>query len=260
MTDGDETIRTNPAHLQEGFACRLDWGRDGARRAADAGDILIVVDVLSFSTAAATGVHHGAAIHPCADGENAVELASLLRAEPAVGRADVPERGRFSLSPLSWLGAAEGTRAVLASPNGATCSRYAASVPALFVGALVNAGAVARAATEEASGSRAITVLACGERWPAAGEDGMLRFAIEDYLAAGAIIAGIDRPRSPEAETCAAAFGAVRNDLQRIIRECGSGRELAARGFGADVEHAVRLNLYNTAAVVREGWIVAQRM
>ncbi|MBS1913289.1 MAG: 2-phosphosulfolactate phosphatase [Bacteroidetes bacterium] len=260
MQSNNHPAQANPAHLQEGFPCRLDWGRDGARRAAAAGDILIVVDVLSFSTAVATGVHHGAAIHPCADGESAGELASMLRAEPAVHRADVPERGRFSLSPLSWLGALEGVRAVLASPNGATCSRYAASVPALFVGGLVNAGAVARAATDAANGHGTITVLACGERWPAAGEDGTLRFAIEDYLAAGAIIAAIDCSRSPEAETCAAAFGATRNDLPRIIRECGSGRELAARGFGADVEHASRLNLYNTAAVMRDGWIVAQRM
>jgi hypothetical protein len=39
---------------------RLAWGQRGGQEAAERGDILVVVDTLRFSTAAATAVHHGA--------------------------------------------------------------------------------------------------------------------------------------------------------------------------------------------------------
>ncbi len=59
----------------------------------------------------------------------------------------------------------------------------------LFVGALVNAAAVGRAVSSIlARTEAAVTVVACGERWPAPTDDGELRVAIEDYLGAGAIL------------------------------------------------------------------------
>jgi hypothetical protein len=42
---------------------QLAWGQRGAQAAADREDILVVVDTLRFSTAAATAVHHGAVIY-----------------------------------------------------------------------------------------------------------------------------------------------------------------------------------------------------
>src|SRR5207302_2020235 len=99
---------------------------------------------------------------------------------------------RFSLSPLSYLDAQSGTRVVLASPNGATCSRYAAEVGFLFVGTLLNAKAVAGAVSHLlAVTDLCVTLLACGERWKTPSEDGELRMAIEDSLGAGAILSYI---------------------------------------------------------------------
>ena len=158
--------------------CRHEWGRDGARRAAARGDILVVVDILSFSTTVVTAVEHGIHIYPCGHGEEE-DRAAAPGAVRAVHRRDVPERGRFSLSPLSFLGAEPGTRVLLASPNGATCSRHAHDLPHLLVGALVNAAAVARRANSLlATTELGITVLSCGERWDEPGEDGALRFAL----------------------------------------------------------------------------------
>lgn len=45
---------------QAGYHCRLEWGRRGAQAAADRGDLLIVADVLSFSTVAVTAIAQGA--------------------------------------------------------------------------------------------------------------------------------------------------------------------------------------------------------
>ena len=117
------------------YYCKLDWGQRGVLRAAQRGDVLVIVDTLSFSTAVAMAVHHGGLVYPCPEGEDPVKLAKRIGGEAAVGRADVPRKGHFSLSPLSYAGLEPGTRIVLSSPNGATCSHCSRQVPHLFVGA-----------------------------------------------------------------------------------------------------------------------------
>jgi 2-phosphosulfolactate phosphatase len=127
---------------QSGHRVRLEWGRAGTRRAAERGDVIVVVDVVRFTSTVATALHRGVSVYPCAMEENAEEYARKVGAELGSGT------GRFSLSPLSFIGAEVGTRVVLRSPNGATCARYGARVPHLFAGALVNAKAVGRVVAE----------------------------------------------------------------------------------------------------------------
>lgn len=247
-----------------GYRCRLEWGRRGARRAAERGDTLVVVDVLCFSTAVAAAISRGATIYPCAKQDEAGALAARVGAEVAVHRRDVPRYGRFSLSPLTFEAAEAGARIVLASPNGATCSRYGQSVPHLFVGALVNARAVAAAVTQVLDGDprHCVSVLACGERWQEASEDGDLRFAVEDYLGAGAILSHLPGrvSRSPEALVCEAAFGGAAAQLAAVLAGCGSGRELQARDYGRDVEFAARLNVYDAVPVLVNGEKIVREM
>lgn len=84
-----------------------------------------------------------------------------------------------------------------------------------------------------------IAVIPAGERW---GHVGALRPAIEDYLGAGAIAARIDTLTgggSPEARMAIVALDALADRVPKVITECVSGRELAALGFGRDVELAV---------------------
>jgi 2-phosphosulfolactate phosphatase len=245
---------------QDGYRCRLEWGHRGARVAAERGDVLVVIDVLRFSTATVTAVQHGGIIYPCAWSDDPEAFAARIGAEAAVRRRADPGQRRFSLSPLTFLTIEPGTRVVLASPNGATCSRYGRTVPHLLVGALVNARAVAEAVTDIlASSDLNVTVLACGERWKEPNEDGELRFAIEDYLGAGAILSGMPATlsRSPEAQICQGAFLAARDDLQQILRESGSGRELRAMGHAEDVEHAARLDVYDAVPVMQGDMLTA---
>ena len=129
------------------------------------------------------------------------------------------------------------------------------------MGALVNAWAVAEAvASILASTELNATVLACGERWKEPDEDGELRFAIEDYLGAGAILSALPTSlsRSPEALICQGAFLTVRDDLTRVLWESGSGRELRAMGYPDDVEHCSRLDVYD-AVPVMQGEMLAAR-
>ncbi|MGE0713649.1 MAG: 2-phosphosulfolactate phosphatase [Planctomycetota bacterium] len=240
-------------HLQGEATVRLRWGRRGAREAAAAGDVLVVVDVLSFSTACALATARGVLVHPCPPGDGA-SLAARLGARLAGRR----EAGGPSLSPASLAGLAAGTRLVLPSPNGALCSTLGARCPAVLLGALVCARATARAAARAcAETGRALSVLACGERWSAADpDDGALRVALEDQLGAGAVIAALqatgpspswDARPSAEAIHTALAFEAARPRLAELLADCGSGRELRARGFPQDVAAAAELDAVEVA-------------
>jgi 2-phosphosulfolactate phosphatase len=237
---------------QSPYRCRLDWGRHGARAAAERQDILVIVDTLSFSTAVVTAVQRGGLVYPCAQAEQPGALAQRIGGEVAVRRKDVPAKGRFSLSPLTYLHLAPGTRIVLASPNGATCSRYARAVPFLFVGALVNAEAVATVVSHLLDTTdRCVTIIACGERWQPPSADGALRVALEDYLGVGAILASLRYEQSPEARVCSSAFTHSRHDIAALLWECGSGRELRRMGFPEDVRYAAQLNSSDAVPVMR---------
>jgi 2-phosphosulfolactate phosphatase len=120
------------------------------------------------------------------------------------------------------------------------------------VGTLVNAQAVAGVVSQLLTTSLLnVTVLACGERWRTPAEEGVLRFALEDYLGAGAILSALPFPQTIEAQACVTTFRAMQDQLEAVLWECESGHELRAIGLGEDVRHAARLNVYDTAPVLR---------
>ncbi len=232
---------------QHGFGVRLEWGRAGARLLVPGAAVVVVVDVLSFSTAVSIAVEHGAAVYPhrvrdATAGERARDVGALL-ANP---RRDGPGP---SLSPASLTALRAGDRLVLPSPNGAACSLLAAEAGATVVaGCLRNASAVARYAR---SLGGPIAVVAAGELWP----DGGLRPGIEDLLGAGAVVAaleadGADLRPSPEARLAAGAFAALRPGLAGTLAECASGRELIDRGFARDVELASEVDATSAVPVL----------
>lgn len=95
--------------------------------------------------------------------------------------------------------------------------------------ALADADEFARwclAKQEELGGRFRIAVVAAGATQP----DGSLRFAVEDLLAAGAVIdaiaeLGIDH-QSPEAAAAAAAYTGLRNATRHLVNASVSAREL----------------------------------
>jgi 2-phosphosulfolactate phosphatase len=198
---------------QAGFDPRLEWAAEGAVLLARACPVLVVVDVLRFTTAVEVAVARGARVVP--------------RRWPG-GEASGPS----SLSPVSLLGIPPGSRLELASPNGATVSLDAADAGAVVLaGCLRNASAVAAAARRLGG---PVGVVAAGERWP----DGSLRPAVEDLVGAGAILHALGGRPSPEARAAVAAFLDAAADLPATLAGCASGRELAARGHAADLRLA----------------------
>ena len=242
------------------YRCRIDWGRRGARRAAARGDIMVIVDVLSFSSMVATALHNNISIYPCTMKDDTVELARRIGGEAAVGRKDVPQKGRFSLSPLTYSPGAAGSKVIVASPNGATCCRFADQASYLFCGGLLNARSVAEEISRILTDSDlAVTIIACGEREKEPGEDGPIRFAVEDYLGAGAILSEIEFEKSPDAMVCEAAFLNSRDNLSEIIRTCPSGVELRDCGFGEDVSYCANLNIFDIVPVLENGFFVNRK-
>lgn len=228
---------------QAGFDIRCEWGPAGVARLAPISDVVIIVDVLSFSTCVDIAVARGAVIFPYAHkDETAVAFAASVHAELVNEQRGATS---YSLSPQSLRTIPAGTRLVLPSPNGATLSLATGPTPTL-TGCLRNARAVASAALRL---GRKIAVIPAGERW----SDGSLRPAIEDWLAAGAIIGHLPGTLSPEARLAVAGFQAVQGDVGRLVHQCGSGQELIARGFAKDVQLAAALNVSRCAPQLIEG-------
>ena len=198
---------------QPGFDPRLAWASEGGILLASACPVLVVVDILRFTTAVEVAVTHRARVIP----------------ERWVGREVA---GLSSLSPMSLLGIPAGTRVTLASPNGATVSLELAGAGAVVLaGCLRNASAVAAAARDLGG---PVGVVAAGERRL----DGSLRPAVEDLVGAGAILHALGGRPSPEARAAIAAFLDAAPDLASVLAACISGRELAARGLAGDLRLA----------------------
>jgi 2-phosphosulfolactate phosphatase len=235
---------------QAGFDVRFDWGLAGARVLASVSDVLVVVDVLSFSTAVEVALARGATVIPTDwSDQRAAALAAERGAIVARGRSQTTSATPYSLSPASLADLAAGACLVLPSPNGAAIIRAAAELgQTVLTGGLRNAGAVATAA--DALGGT-ISVIAAGERWP----DGSLRPALEDLLCAGAILGRLDgRKCSPEAQAAADAARFLDPTIQ--LHQCASGRELIAAGCEQDVQIAAELDVSQVVPLLRDGTLI----
>jgi len=235
---------------QAGFRVRFGWGPNDTALLAPRSDLVVVVDVLRFTTAVTVGVERGALVYPYRwHDDTARDFAAAVGAVLG-GGAD--EAGR-SLSPVSLQKMDAGERLVLPSPNGATLTLTAAEhCPQVVAGSLRNASAVAE---RSAAIEGVVSVIAAGERWP----DGGLRPCVEDLVGAGAVLAALSvGDLSPEARSAVGAFAAARSDLAGWLKECSSGRELVAKDLEQDVAMAAELDCSTVCPILRGGAYLAE--
>ena len=231
---------------QAEYALRCEWGASGVRQLAPISDVLIVVDVLSFSTAVDIAVSNGAVVFPYGSRDELVE--EYARARSAHIAEKVRTQSGFSLSPASLRRVPPGYRLVLPSPNGAALS-LAGGKTVTFTACLRNAGAIAHAACQFGS---TFAVIPAGERWP----DGSLRPAIEDWIGAGAVLSALPGRPSPEAAMAIAAFESMGRVCGPLLEGSSSGKELIDRGFGEDVALAAEFDASTTAPRLQDGGFV----
>jgi 2-phosphosulfolactate phosphatase len=219
---------------QQEYDIRFEWGLIGLQTLAPHCEVIIIVDVLSFTTCVDIAVGRGAIVFPY---NGAVEnLSDYAAARNALyARPGRQHEAGFSLAPSSLSNIPPDTHLVLPSPNGSTLSLASGSLPTL-AGSLRNAQAVARCAGKL---GRRIGVIAAGERWPGS----LLRPALEDFLGAGAVIAQLPGSLSPEAALALAGFQQMEATIIDVLQRCGSGKELIGRGFAEDVQLAGYLNV-----------------
>ena len=223
---------------------RFEWGFAGVQSLAPISDVVIIVDVLSFTSCVDVVVGNGGIVFPYrGDKDSLVDYAKAVDA--MVASRNREHHTGFSLSPHSLLKAPHGTRLVLPSPNGSRLS-LATGDTQTMAGCLRNAKAVANQANR--LGKR-ISVIAAGERWT----DGTLRPSLEDLLGAGAILSYLQGTRSVEADTAVACFAHHQTNLLDVLLRCGSGKELVGRGFAEDVHIAGQFNVSTIAPVLVNG-------
>ena len=232
---------------QSEYALRCEWGAHGVEQLAKISDVLIVVDVLSFSTAVDIAVSKGAVVFPYGNRDDRVEEYARVRSARIAEK--VRTQSGFSLSPASLRRVPSGYRLLLPSPNGGALS-LAGGETVTFTACLRNAGAVARAARRFGS---TFAVIPAGERWP----DGALRPAVEDWIGAGAVLARLPGRPSPEAAMAIAAFVSAARLSGAVLEGSNSGKELIDRGFGEDVTLAAEIDVSTTTPRLQDGAFVA---
>jgi 2-phosphosulfolactate phosphatase len=222
---------------QDGFAWRFEWGADGLGALAPAAGVVVLIDVLRFTTAVSVAVDGTMAAVPVTLGPESIGAAP------------------WRLSPRWIREHPPGSRLEVASANGAALAAAAvrAGVPHVLAGCFRNATAVARAAVGLAPWG-VVAVVAAGEGRRPAGED---------LLGAGAVLAALDPAGaisapccSPEAAAARAAFVSIRSRVGDVVGQCDSARELVERGFGDDVAEAAHLDASATVPVLRDGAFV----
>lgn len=213
----------NNAPPQEKYQVRFDWGLAGFQALAAQADVVIVADALAAvpEAEAVAAPEAEAVAAPKADAE-AAPAAEAVAAPVAAPEADAEADADDQHGDSTKLAA---HRVIAASLNNRTA---------------VAEWVLARQAEKGARFS--IVVIAVGERRP----DGTSRFAVEDFLAAGAVIdalssLGIDHC-SPEAAAASAAFVGLRQALRHLVGASETGLALAARGRQSEVRAASRLD------------------
>lgn len=224
-----------------------EWGLNGVRTLRERCAVLVIVDVLSFSTAVDIAVARGAEIipFPLGDQTAAAKAATAANAQLASHQRTGEQ---LSLSPASLEVIAPGARLLLPSPNGSRLSLEGGKAT-MFAGCLRNRSAVAKAALSAADAGD-VAVIPAGERWRS---DDSLRPAIEDLLGAGAILDALDLPLTAEARVARDAFLSAKPRLLETICDCLSGRELIERGFPQDVELAAMVDVSRAAPILQDG-------
>jgi len=229
---------------QSDYDIRLEWGQNGVEQLSVISDVIIIVDILSFSTCVDIVTNNFASVIPYKwKDETAVEFAkgkNAILADPKRQHST-----SYSLSPTSLLNVKRQEKIVLPSPNGSTLS-LATRDTLTLCGCLRNAKVVAEYAMKA---GKKIALVPAGEQWP----DGSLRPCFEDLIGAGAIIYYLNGALSPESSTALSAFNAFKEDLTEGLLKCSSGKELTERGFQNDVILAAEFNCSRSAPILKNG-------
>ncbi|MFN8670583.1 MAG: 2-phosphosulfolactate phosphatase [Candidatus Sericytochromatia bacterium] len=229
---------------QKEYTIKCEWGLEGLEALLDLSDVIIIVDILSFSTCVDIITSNKSYVFPYIyKDESALNFAK----ENNLILAEKRNKNKISLSPHSLINIPKNSKILLPSPNGSTLSFYTNKAKknlSVICSCLRNFRACAELAQEI---GKNITIIPAGEKW----NNNNTRFSIEDFLGAGAVISEIKNSLlSPESLLALNSFNSVKNNIYQIIKESASGKELIEKGFEEDVKIACELNTSNNTPVL----------
>lgn len=202
---------------QASYQVRFEWGADGLARLA-ASDVVVVVDVLRFSSTVVQAVENGEQV-PLDAAAHAVSINGASIAAAASGLVLLG----------SLRNAAAVARAILAEQE-RRGERTSIAVIAAGERTSREPGAPVRFAVEDLLGAGAVID------------------ALADL--------GIDHS-SPEAAVAGEGFRSLRGAAKHLLTASGSGRELEAGGRRGEVVAAAEVDAASAVPVLRDGTFVA---
>ncbi len=217
---------------------------------------VVVIDVLRACTTIALALDAGArGVIPVGSVETAMRLAQSLGRDATVlgGESHSLRVEGFDLgnSPGDYRDAiVAGKTIVLCTTNGARTLAALGGAAACTAAAFVNLGAVVR----RLAAAPRITVV-CAGSGP--------YFSLEDFGCAGALVEALtdlDPDLVPDdgARTAREVWARQDGDVAGFLRGTSHGRDLAALGFGADVDLAARVDLSSAVPMLRDGRLVPE--
>jgi 2-phosphosulfolactate phosphatase len=209
------------------------------------GKTVVVFDVLRATTTIASAFAAGIrSVHAFAELSDAKSAAAKQSPRPILcGEVNaLPAPGvDLGNSPGQFTPQHAGRDLFMATTNGTRALNAARSASDLFVGALVNAAAAARAATAT---HRPVLLLGSGTNH---------QIAMEDVIGAGAVCQHLFQhgyfPANDAARMARRLFLAA-GDLPAVLRECQGGRNIIRAGLEGDIDFAARLDVFDFVAVV----------
>ena len=229
---------------------------EGAIKAVQRGDVIIVIDVLRCSSTIITALSNG--VKGVIPTKTLQEARRRHRENPdsllAGERRGLKPKG-FDLgnSPLQFTPEkVKNKLIILTTTSGAKAISLAKNGRRVFIGALLNAEAVANEALKIAEREgRGISLLLAGK------EGG---FSLEDFLCAGAIIESLPKEKvglSDAALAAILAFRQARESLGGIILQGSHARYLKSIGLEEDVNFCSQMNVFPMVPVLKDGVIVS---
>jgi 2-phosphosulfolactate phosphatase len=206
------------------------------------GRTVVVFDVLRATTTMTAALAAGVeAIRIYPDTASARKDATCIGMHPApvlCGEENClrPEGFHLGNSPAGFTRADHAGHTVfMSTTNGTRAILAAAEARLILIGALVNAGAVARAAAEAGND---VTLLCAGTNG---------RVATEDVIGAGAVLSALGRIERVTEESdipriASRLFTGATSNLREALAESAGGRNVIAAGLAEDIDFAASLD------------------
>ena len=227
----------------------MEYSADVAFTAKDAirvsqrGDVSIIIDVLRCCSTVVTALANGATgIIPA---KTVMEARSLKKKHPklilAGERKGLKPKG-FDLgnSPIQFTPhAVGGKQLVLTTTSGTRAISFCKDAKWLLIGAILNAGAVAKAALRIAEKEeRGIALVLSGTNWS---------FSLEDFVCAGLILDNLSLNGVAYSDSARASLLTLRQSRERLCEIIGStqhAKYLRGIGLQKDVEFCCQMDIY----------------